>query len=149
MAAINNDFAHLVYRVHGGLHASLFHAIAPGKGLARQDIGVLGFLHTVDSTSISEAAEKCHMAKSQLSLIVERLVEKGFVERERDEIDRRVARLSSTRTGEKALVEAYGGVRARVEDFFSPLSSEELATVRRAFELISGLLGEENRSRAS
>jgi DNA-binding MarR family transcriptional regulator len=80
------------------------------------------------------------MAKSQLSLIAERLVEKGMVERVRDCEDRRIARIKTTESGETALAEAFQGVRARVEEYFAPLSDVERVTIRQAFEIMSRLV---------
>ena len=133
------DFAHLMFRVYGNLHGSLFKAVTPTKGLGRPELGLLGYLHTTSGATITEAADRCHMAKSQLSLIAERLVEKGMVERVRDCEDRRVARIKTTEAGETALAEAFQGVKTRVAEYFAPLSDEEMVTVRRAFELMSGL----------
>lgn len=135
----DEDFAHLVFRAWGVLHGSLFRGMSPGPDLGRPEIGLLGYLHATGPSTVTEAAEACRMATSQLSLNVERLVEKGFVHRERDQNDRRVQRISATKRGVKALDKAYEGVRERVEQFFSPLSKDEMATLRRAFVIVARL----------
>ncbi|MFZ4614668.1 MAG: MarR family winged helix-turn-helix transcriptional regulator [Rectinemataceae bacterium] len=134
------DLAHLMFRVYGSFHGSLFKAATPTKGLGRPELGLLGFLHTTAGATITEAADKCHMAKSQLSLIAERLVEKAMIERVRDSDDRRIARIKTTEAGEIALAEAFQGVRARVKEYFAPLSDDDRKTVRRAFEIMSRLV---------
>lgn len=137
--AAEEDFAHLVFRTWGVLHGSLFRALGPGPDLGRPELGLLGYLHARGSSTVSEAAEACRMAKSQLSLNVERLVEKGYVSRERDEGDRRVMRIAATRRGLRALDEAFAEVRERVEAFFAPLDAGELEQLRAAFLLIASL----------
>jgi DNA-binding MarR family transcriptional regulator len=143
MAEGGEDFAHLMFRVYGSLHGNLFRSLPAQEGLGRPELGLLGILHTLGSSSVSEAAERCHMAKSQLSLTVEHLVEKGLVERDRDGEDRRVARIRATPAGEQALAKAFETVKVRVRDYFSSLGPEEMATVQRAFELMSGLIARE------
>ena len=146
MPKTEEDLAHLMFRVYGSFHGSLFKAATPTKGLGRPELGLLGFLHTTAGATITEAADKCHMAKSQLSLIAERLVEKGMVERVRDCEDRRIARIKTTESGETALAEAFQGVRARVEEYFAPLSDVERVTIRQAFEIMSRLVEIESRT---
>ncbi len=133
------DLAHLVYRVHAVFRGSLFRSPTPGPELGTPAVELLGYLHAIGPSTITEAAEGCRMAKSQLSLNVERLVEKGLVVRDRDGEDRRVARVRLTARGEKALVKAYEGVRQGVEAFFAPLSAAERKLVIEAFGLVARL----------
>ncbi|HUX38405.1 MAG TPA: MarR family transcriptional regulator [Rectinemataceae bacterium] len=133
------DLAHLVYRVHGVFRGALFRALSPGPELGMPAVELLGYLHAIGPSTITEAAEGCRMAKSQLSLNVERLVEKGLAIRERDGEDRRIARVKLTARGEKALAKAYEGVRQRVEAFFAPLSLTKRKLVGEAFGLVAKL----------
>jgi len=135
----NEDFAHLVFRVYGAFHGSLFRSVSPEPGLGRPGLEILGFLHAAGPSTSTAAAQACRMATSQLSLTVERLVEKGFVERDREGADRRVALISITKKGEKAFARAYEGVRSRVEAYFAPLSAADMKTVREAFDIVAGL----------
>ncbi|HUW40155.1 MAG TPA: MarR family winged helix-turn-helix transcriptional regulator [Rectinemataceae bacterium] len=136
------EFAHLVMRVSGELHAALHRGQAGSGQLGRPAFGLLGYLHAMGGSTLSRAAEDLHMAKSQLSITVEKLVEMGCVEREPVEDDRRVAALRVTERGEQALAEAYAEVRSRVERLFSPLDGNQMATVREAFGILAVTLEE-------
>ena len=136
------EFAHLVMRVSGELHTALHRGQAGSGRLGRPAFGLLGYLHASCGSTLSRAAEDLHMAKSQLSINVEKLVEMGCVEREPVEDDRRAAALRVTERGDRVLAEAYAEVRSRVERLFSPLDGNQLAAVRDAFELLAGILEE-------
>lgn len=64
--------------------------------------------HTLDAIgkrgtrTMSEVASQLNIAVSTLSVSVSRLIKKGYVERMRDEKDRRVVKVCLTRKGEKA-----------------------------------------------
>ena len=138
------DFAHLVFRVYGTFHSSLFRAVSPDPGLGRPGLEILGYLHGAGSSTITQTALACKMATSQLSLAVDRLVKAGLLERDRNGKDRRVAVIGLTKAGEAAFVRAYEGVRSRVEAFFAPLSSGQLDTLREAFGIVVALAQADN-----
>ena len=64
--------------------------------------------HTLDAIgkkgtkTMSEVAARLNIAVSTLSVSVSRLIKKGYVQRMRDENDRRVVKICLTRKGEKA-----------------------------------------------
>ena len=68
----------------------------------------LAEMHTLDaigpyeSRTMTETAQILGITVSTLTVSVDRLVKKGFVERRRDEEDRRVVRISLTRDGKLA-----------------------------------------------
>jgi len=141
MEELSEDLVHLILRVEKGLHASIFRAVAAPEGLGRPEFGLLGHLHARGPSCLSEAAESLHMAKSQLSLVVERLETQGLVERLGEGKDRRVVRIRSTAEGEAAFRQAAEGLRSRLGELFAPLGEGELAVIDQAFELLSTLIG--------
>lgn len=72
-------------------------------------------MHTLDAiglkddSSMSEVAEKLNITVGTLTASINRLLAKGYVERARDEADRRIVRIRLTEQGRKAydIHEAY------------------------------------------
>lgn len=73
----------------------------------------------------SEIGEKMMVTVSNLTGIVDRLEEKGWVVRERDANDRRVVRVSLTEKGSKVYRSTIPLFEKSISQFFSPLNKSE------------------------
>jgi DNA-binding MarR family transcriptional regulator len=130
----------LLFTLHGILHIQVFKQGAAGDELGRPDFGLLALLSRVGSASQSEAADRLRMSRPQMSVVVDRLVEKGMALRERDELDRRITRVSATAEGIKAMDEAVAATQARIEELLAPLGARELeAAVAALRQLVAAL----------
>lgn len=76
-----------------------------------------------------------------ISLYVQRLVEKGLVQREQDRTDRRNWWLTLTNTGQEVYKEMIAGTVEYTRDFLSPLNESEQETLHQLLLKASHGLG--------
>lgn len=84
--------------------------------------------------SASELATRLGVSTSAMTGLVDRLAQPGFVERHRDENDRRVVRIRVTDQGRQVIKDAQARRRARVREVFSRLDEPELKDLVLALE---------------
>ncbi|MBD5432475.1 MAG: MarR family transcriptional regulator [Lactobacillus sp.] len=109
------------------LKKSKFKDLTPNELHAIDAIGLHSHLTT------SQLAEKLHVTRATISTQVDRLVRKGYVDRIRDEKDRRIIRLKLTHRG-KLVCRAYHAYHnLMVKSFLQNLDENELQTIYRAF----------------
>jgi len=110
---------------------ALWHAIVRGSECSphhdRQQFWVLGALEH-GARRMSDLAERAQTSQASLTGIVDRLEERGMVERVRSVEDRRVVEVSLTEAGAAELRQARAGFVLRLESVVEPLSAEERAT---------------------
>ena len=70
-----------------------------GSPVTAHQAGVLGYLDLEDPTMVGELAEHLGVTPSTMSLTLKRLEEAGYVRRDRDPADRRVANVRLTEAG--------------------------------------------------
>lgn len=101
--------------------------------------------HVAGGGGVHQAAlaERMHVEPMTLSNFLDRLEQRGLIAREPDPGDRRAKRVVLTKTAEPLVqrIEALSaGIRRRAT---AGLSVAEVATLRRAFQLMRGNLSEE------
>ena len=96
-------------------------------GLTPQKHAVLmAVKHIEDPVTLTEVAEWLDRSTNGVSLLVDRMVKDGLVERARDLQDRRSVRLTITDKGERLLNPATQSAWALIKRVLSPLSQDEL-----------------------
>ncbi|GAB2473442.1 MAG: MarR family winged helix-turn-helix transcriptional regulator [Comamonas sp.] len=73
----------------------------------------------------AELARNCMQSPGAMTRMIDRLVDKGIIERERSTTDRRVVRLRLTPEGQRCAVQLPDIVKGVNQDVLSPLSAEE------------------------
>jgi DNA-binding MarR family transcriptional regulator len=110
-----------------------------GAGIARSEAGVLSTLAR-GPRRITELAEHEGLAQPTMTLLVKRLEDRGWVERERDAADGRVVLVSLTDAGSAALEETRAGYRAALREHLSSMSDADVAALTTATEALGGLI---------
>lgn len=111
-----------------------------GSPLADLPVAQLRCLHAINAhegEKMQQVADALQVKLPTLSQNVERLVQRGFVERHPDPADRRVVRLRLAPAAQAALVRAQAVRRARIEAASSLLAEDERITVVRALGLLA------------
>ncbi|MGD7008345.1 MarR family winged helix-turn-helix transcriptional regulator [Metabacillus sp. 84] len=90
-------------------------------------------------------ADICGVNKSAISAMIERLVQKGLIERIRDEKDRRNVFLQSTEKGRQVYENGEKQIQNYVAGYLTELSEDEIDTFLRVFEKISASMAEKER----
>lgn len=105
-------------------------------------------LHAVDAISmynhqtVSQVATKLHLTPGTMTAMTDRLIKKGYVERKRNEQDRRVIRLYLTNKG-RVLYRAHRAFHnMMVKSFLQGMNTEELSIVNKAIHNLEDFLDE-------
>lgn len=132
----------LIDEVHGQF-ASLVRLIAVadpqpwmGLDLTMPQFKVLLLLWHAGRARVGVLAERLGVHISNISGIVDRLVESGFVYREEDAGDRRLVVSRLTPKGEAMLAHLYDSRAARVAERLERLSPEELSALRLGLQAL-------------
>ncbi|MET3683577.1 DNA-binding MarR family transcriptional regulator [Alkalibacillus flavidus] len=110
----------------GDLHPSHFH-----------------ILHTVEqaeSIQMSDIAWSLSINKSNLTPLIQKLLNHGYIQKEKSSLDRRITYVSLTEDGKQFLCEQKQRLEQVVEDRLSTLSQEDQRQLKDAFQSISTIL---------
>ena len=89
---------------------------------------------------ITELAAEERVTQPAITLLVNRLADKGWVERVSDPTDRRAVLVSLTPTGEEAFTQLRAEYHALLHGEISALDDHEVETLAEAVEILDGLI---------
>ena len=102
---------------------------ARAAGLKLSDCAVIMVLGQLEPLSSSQLSRRMAINPGTISLYVQRLVEKGFIVRERDKKNRRLWWLTLTGSGHEAYEAIVRGTAQYTRDFLSALGQGEQVTL--------------------
>lgn len=105
----------------------------PAFEIPKQQLGLLFQISHEDGKPMSYYSEKMMVSKPNLTVMADKLIEEGFVERAFDASDRRIVILKITKKGEELLSEHKAIVRQEMAKILSLLDEKD---VKRLNELI-------------
>lgn len=111
-----------------------------GSDLTNDQHFTLRYINQVGSCTSSELAEVFDVQKSAITAIIQRLWEKGLIERTRDEKDRRVVYLTLTDKGNELYVKAEERIHQLVESLITKFDPNEIKQFIETFEKLNQLL---------
>jgi DNA-binding MarR family transcriptional regulator len=117
--------------IAGRMMAGRFHRVLDAQGITHAGWQVLIALKKEDGLTQREVAERVYVTSATVTGVVDTLEREGFVVRERDELDRRVVRVSLTPGGRRRLERTFKTVAAEMAPLFEDLTPREEAVVRR------------------
>lgn len=88
----------------------------------------------------SELANTFNVNRSAITAIINRLNEKGFIERLPDSHDRRVIHLQLTEAGQLVVTQGEEKIQKVLESYFSQLDEQEMTQFLRTFEKIAQIV---------
>jgi DNA-binding MarR family transcriptional regulator len=94
-------------------------------------IHVVSTLHERGPMTVGAVAEALDISAPSVTGIVDRMVERGMVERVRAEDDRRTVRVSLSESGRAMAERIYGEGAAEMHEVLAELSDDDLAEVTR------------------
>ncbi len=100
---------------------------------------ILGILASLGSLPISEIGRQLHISKPNMTPLIDKLVEDGWVNRSRSDKDRRVVNIEITEEGKKFLFKARKVVEKNIKENLSNLNENELKTLSESLENIKKL----------
>jgi len=102
-----------------------------------QQLRALFFLHDYEEASVGRLAELFSFGLPAASLLADRLVRAGYVERREDSADRRRVLLSLTRAGLRLVTDLREGSHSVLRRWMSSLSPEDLAALTRGWRALA------------
>ena len=117
-------------RAASTLRARLDEATGP-TGLTSSQLGVLEALWHLGPLEHHEIGRKLLVSRANVTLLVDRLVEIGFVRRERGQDDRRCVRVHLTPSGRRRISRVLPTHVARIVQALSALSADEQVELSR------------------
>jgi DNA-binding MarR family transcriptional regulator len=104
--------------------------------ISQVDFAVIDMLKIGESLSCKELARKMRLSTSRCSRIIERLQQKGYVERKPGDVDRRAIRVSLTAKGGR-LRKDIEKLKAQCEKrIFSAINPEDVEFVKKGMKIL-------------
>ena len=108
--------------------------LARQTGLTAPQLAVLQAIAELGEVTTGRISANASLSQATVTLILDRLVERGLVERYRSQADRRVVHSRLTDAGKAALIAAGPAVGARLLREFEALPPERRAALAEALE---------------
>jgi DNA-binding MarR family transcriptional regulator len=106
---------------------------------------VLFHLNADGPYKATELADKVQVTSGAVTGIADRMIERGWIERERDGIDRRVVLLRITPAGRQLLESLLESQQETIAAFFKGLPHEDIEHLKRIFTKLLDQINEMNR----
>lgn len=103
---------------------------------------ILRYIHSKGKCTSTELADVFHVKKSSITAIINRLVTRELVDRERDNEDRRIVYLSLSEKGEELFKLSEEKVHQLVGSFIQKFEKEEILQFIQTYEKLDGFLDE-------
>ncbi|MBD2114991.1 MULTISPECIES: MarR family winged helix-turn-helix transcriptional regulator [Cyanophyceae] len=110
--------------------------------LSLSQLRVLYFLRRRSQASLSEVADYLDVTRPTMSAMVERLVQRGLVNRISDPVERRRIILTLTAEGTAEMERVYDATLQTVAHRLEGLSESQLQQVRAGLEILSSIFEE-------
>jgi DNA-binding MarR family transcriptional regulator len=116
-------------------------AVGSGNGgLSEERFRTLLFLNESEKVGLKELSERIHISPSSLCIMLKKLEDEGFVDRSRDEVDRRNVLYRSTAAGTAALKAEREFRLAAFASSFAQLSAEDRSRLAEAMAEVDRLI---------
>ena len=106
-------------------------------GLNISEFAVMELLYNKGEQPINRIQERILIANSSTTYILDKLQQKGYIDRKRDENDKRSMKAALTEEGYKLIEEIFPEHSELLASLFSDLSDEELSSFRETLKKIS------------
>ncbi|MDM8534290.1 MarR family transcriptional regulator [Clostridiaceae bacterium HSG29] len=107
------------------------------KELNQTHIRTILMLYFKDSCPMAKISEKTNLKKGSFTSVANKLIKLGYIEKNRDKIDKRVYKLNLTQKGKKIASEVGIAHNEYVNNLFKGLSSKEKTEYFKAIERIN------------
>ena len=97
---------------------------------------VLFILEDKCNLSMTELSNELSISKQQMTPVVDKLIESGFIVRRHNEIDRRIITISLTSSGKKFIEELKMGIFDMLKNKLYGLNADDLNYLYKAFNEI-------------
>ncbi|MBP5492875.1 MAG: MarR family transcriptional regulator [Clostridiales bacterium] len=145
MDQIEQDFAESLLHIFDNVLLTEGMALSKGyfSDLSIAELHTLNAIGPYEARTMTETANILGITVGTLTVAIDRLVKKQYVERQRDTKDRRIVRISLTRQGKLAYRMHSKFHRVLVRRIMDPLSEEERKILTRTIVEIDSFVEEQ------
>ncbi|GHH96760.1 MarR family winged helix-turn-helix transcriptional regulator [Neobacillus kokaensis] len=111
-----------------------------GNDLTNDQHYILRYIHLAGSCTSTELAEVFEVNKSAITAIINRMTDRGLIERTRDENDRRVVYLTLTEQGIELYQKAQEKIHLLVESIITQFEEPEITAFINTYEKLAEVL---------
>ncbi|HEY2420888.1 MAG TPA: MarR family transcriptional regulator [Neobacillus sp.] len=131
-------YVNVSFQVHKKAEALIKGEI--GNELTNDQHYILRYIHQLKECTSTELAEAFEVNKSAITAIINRMVDRGLIQRARDDNDRRVVYLSLTDAGTELYENAQVKIRLLVESIITQFEETEIMDFLRTYEKLAQIL---------
>jgi len=114
-----------------------FRRVESQCGVSGSQLWVLWELHTTPGLKVSELAKKLSVHQSTTSNLIEKLVKKDLITKQRQEDDQRVVRLYLTTKGKDVVAKAPSAPRGVLTEALDHMSNQDLIKLHQSLETLT------------
>lgn len=103
-------------------------------------IQVLAALNEAGSLSVTEISSRFDIAKPNITPLIDRMVESGYVRRVRNTADRRVVHVKILENGREKIREIVDSLRDNIAEWSEQIGADDMARLSEAIEVIRSVL---------
>ena len=122
-------------------HKHIFRINQRTSGLESAQHRVLGVLMKSGPHSMSEIGRMLYISKPYMTVLIDSLIEKGWIERGSDPDDRRVIIITITPSGKRQLRRVFEGYKTDIKSLLAGLESEDIEKLCTSLEHLQKILG--------
>lgn len=111
-----------------------------GSDLTNDQHYTLRYIHQTGPCTSSQLADVFQVNKSAITAIVNRMCQKGLIERDRDPNDRRLVYLSLTEKGKELYFETEQRIHKLVESLITQFEEKEIEQFIKTYEKLNTIL---------
>lgn len=115
--------------------------LARTTGLTPSQLITLNLVEHLGDATPTELARRASLTLATMTTLVDRLEDRGFITRRRDEKDRRRMLIRITKSGKKTLAQSPDALQQQFQNRFDALADWEQASLIAALERVAALLG--------
>ncbi|HAH25044.1 MAG TPA: MarR family transcriptional regulator [Prolixibacteraceae bacterium] len=141
MTQVNIDLiAENLITIHPLLFKSISRPLRHQSSITPGGMFVMGYLKHYGTLSMSDIGKCLSMAKPHITVIVDKLIEEGYVERQSDPADRRIVNILLTEKGLADFETIKQVVSENLKSKLLLLNEDELEILSLATEQVKGIL---------
>ncbi|MBQ5769549.1 MAG: MarR family transcriptional regulator [Clostridia bacterium] len=101
---------------------------------------VLATLNIEESMTVTEISERFDIAKPNITPLIDRMIEAGYVKRVRNSTDRRVVQVFILDKGREKVAEMVESLKETVQGWSKSITDEDMVRVTDAIDVICSIL---------
>ncbi|MBQ6716705.1 MAG: MarR family transcriptional regulator [Clostridia bacterium] len=101
---------------------------------------VLATLNIEQSMTVTEISERFDIAKPNITPLIDRMIDAGYVKRVRNSTDRRVVHVVILEKGREKVKEMVESLKGAIHGWSSEITDEDMARVTDAIDVLSSIL---------